>query len=131
VDPNKIEIDYDRVDVARIMDQIKEKMAAESAKRAGCARDAAARPSGSGIPGWIRADEAGSPEADVPPQAAHQAPHPPRRRGIPADLLVLDHANRRIDRWKKNRDRMSGGARPAAGIHQAPPSPLPQPGSSS
>jgi hypothetical protein len=31
VDPNKIEIDYDRVAVARIMDQIKEKTAAESA----------------------------------------------------------------------------------------------------
>lgn len=108
MDPNKIEIDYDRIDVARIMDEIKAKTAAESA----------------GAP-----DAAGHEPAGL---SSHESPPGPGRMRavllrlmsplrpliklliLPVDeeyrrtFLVLDHANRRIDRLEKDRDRMSG-----------------------
>jgi hypothetical protein len=108
VDPNKIDIDYDRIDVVRIMDQIKEKTAAEPP----------AAP-----------DEPGT---KPPGPADHELPAGPGRMRqvllrlmsplrpliklliLPVDeeyrrtFLVLDHANRRIDRLERDRDRMSG-----------------------
>ena len=108
MDPNKIEIDYDRVDVARIMDQIKEKMAAESAN----APDAPGTPP-PGPPG--QESPAGSGRMR---QVLLRLMSPLRPLIklliLPVDeeyrrtFLVLDHANRRIDRLEKDRDRMSG-----------------------
>lgn len=108
MDPKEIKINYDRIDVAGIMGQIKEKVAAET-------RDA---------PDSSRTQ---------PPQEASWEPPggAPRMRGIllrlmsplrplikllilPVDeeyrrtFLVLDHANRRIDRLEKDRDQARG-----------------------
>jgi hypothetical protein len=108
MDPKKIEIDYDRIDVAGIMDQIKQKMTAESRSAPDSSR------------------------MQTPPEAGGEFPAGPgRMRGIllrlmsplrpfikllilPVDeeyrrtFLVLDHANRRIDRLEKDRDQARG-----------------------
>jgi hypothetical protein len=108
VEPKEIKIDYDRIDVARIMDQIKDRTAAESPN----APDAAAA-------------------GPAPPTVRESPPGPGRMRAVllrlmsplrplikllilPVDeeyrrtFLVLDQANRRIDRLEIDRDRMSG-----------------------
>jgi hypothetical protein len=98
MDREKIEIDYDRIDVARIMDQIKEKIAAEAG----------------GEPQASEAAAAPIPELDFTAGQGRtrrvllklMSPFRPlvKLLILPVDeehrrtVLILDHTNRRLDR---------------------------------
>jgi len=104
--PDKIEIDYDHIDVAQIMDQIKAKTAAEAGSEA---------PS-------VRTEAAAVPELDLTAGLGKarrlllkiMSPFSPliKLLVLPVDeelrqtVLLLDHANRRIDRLEKERRRI-------------------------
>lgn len=103
MDREKIEIDYDRIDVARIMDQIKEKTAAEA----------------SDAPDVTRGDAPAIPDLDLTAGQGRtrrlllklMSPFRPliKLLILPVDeehrrtVLTLDHANRRLDRLEKDR----------------------------
>jgi hypothetical protein len=108
VDPKRIEIDYDRIDVARIMEKIKERTAAESANPTG--------PPGTEPPGPPGQESPADPGRMRVILLRLLSPLRPliKLLILPVDeeyrrtFLVLDHANRRIDRLEKDHDRMSG-----------------------
>jgi hypothetical protein len=105
MDPEKIEIDYDRIDVSRIMDQIKMRAAADAGERPGPAGRQGTPPPG--------------PEPEAGPGRARQAllrlmsPLRPLIKLLILPVaeehrqavLMLDRANRRIDRLEHDRDR--------------------------
>jgi hypothetical protein len=102
MDREKIEIDYDRIDVARIMDQIKEKTAAEA----------------SDAPDLAGGDGPAIPDLDLTAGQGRtrrlllklMSPFRPliKLLILPVDeehrrtVLILDHANRRLDRLEKD-----------------------------
>lgn len=104
----KIEIDYDHVDVKKIMDQIKREAGAEAGKASGASDREMPPPS--------------VPEPEAGPGRARQlllrlmSPLRPliKLLILPVaeehrrSLLLLDRANRRIDRLEQDRDRAAG-----------------------
>jgi hypothetical protein len=105
MDRDKIEIDYDRIDVALIMSQIKERTAGES-------RNAPVTPR-IGPSAETAQDAAGGGARTRQILLRLMSPLRPliKLLILPVDeeyrrtFLVLDHANRRIDRLEKDRDR--------------------------
>jgi hypothetical protein len=103
MDRKKLEIDYDRIDVARIMDQIKDKTAAET----------------SDAPDAASGDAPPIPDLDLTAGQGRarrlllklMSPLRPliKLLILPVDeehrrtVLALDHANRRLDRLEKDR----------------------------
>jgi hypothetical protein len=102
----KIEIDYDRIDVARIMDQIKQRTAAEARNAPDTSR---VEPS----PGTGQ-DPATGPGRTRQVLLKLMSPLRPliKLLILPVDeeyrrtALILDHANRRLDRLEKELERL-------------------------
>ena len=102
----KIEIDYDRIDVARIMDQIKEKTAAEVREAPDSIR--------TGPLAATDRDPAAGPGRMRQVLLKLMSPLRPliKLLILPVDeeyrrtALVLDHANRRLDRLEKELERV-------------------------
>ncbi|MFZ2053653.1 MAG: hypothetical protein WAU81_05595 [Candidatus Aminicenantales bacterium] len=106
MDQEKIEIDYDHIDVARIIDQIKKKVAAEAADAPRTSRDDS--PS---LPGLDL--EAGQGRARrillrlmSPLKPLIKLLILPVAEENRRTVLILDHANRRIDRLEQNIERL-------------------------
>jgi hypothetical protein len=91
----KIAIDYDRVDVARIMEQIKEKTAAEAGSESLPSSKEAAPSAGID---FLKVMSPFSPLIKLFTLPVHEE----LRRAV----LILDHANRRLDGLEKERERL-------------------------
>jgi hypothetical protein len=106
MDPKKIEIDYERIDVAGIMDQIKEQTASEDRKAPDASRT---KP-----PAAKDRDPAAGPGRIRQVLLRLMSPLRPfiKLLVLPLDeeyrrtVLVLDHANRRLDRLEKELERV-------------------------
>jgi len=106
MEPEKIAIDYDRVDVARIMEQIKEKTAAEAG---GESPD-----SGAGVVPIAAIDfAAGQGKARrillkimSPFSPLIKLVTLPVHEELRRTILILDHTNRRLDELEKERQRL-------------------------
>jgi hypothetical protein len=106
----KISIDYDRIDVARIMDQIKEKTAAEAGAEAGA--DTAALGRGPATASGLDLS-AGQGRARRVLLKVMSPFSPlirllilPVHEELRRTVLILDHTNRRLDELEKERARM-------------------------
>jgi len=106
MEKEKIAIDYDRIDVARIMEQIKEKTAAEAGTELPFSGTAAAPAAG--------IDFAAGQGKGRRFLLKIMSPFAPLIKlfALPVDeelrraVLILDHANRRIDGLEKERERI-------------------------
>ncbi|MGB7295304.1 MAG: hypothetical protein WBC70_06900 [Candidatus Aminicenantales bacterium] len=104
MDPKKIEIDYDRIDVTQIMDQIKKKAAAEAGGTPG--------PSGNDRTPSSELEPAAGPGRAKQVLLRLMSPLRPliKLLILPVaeehrqSVLLLDRANRRIDRLEHDRD---------------------------
>ncbi len=102
----KIAIDYDRVDVARIMEQIKDKTAAEAAVEFPARGTAAAPAAGIDFAAGLGKGRRVLLKIMSPFAPLIKLFILPVHEELRRAVLILDHANRRIDRLEKERERI-------------------------